>query len=217
MPSGERRSRPLDSSKWRKWEWPLSPEGNFGRGASSPRLFASLPSLRVQELLHWLRDFSRDTVSPFYYSCSADPSASRIYLSPAVILKCKVLIRREKNRDRMRKDYSDGLMFVYAIKVNRSLCRKVMGCGDRVDLKFRFEERWMKRIKGMRNSARDLLHKFKSFPEWFIDARKPRKLCGYLELNGKELICGLFRRLNLFRSIIVSDGKRGENKLGRPL
>lgn len=40
--------------------------------------------------------------------------------------------------------------------------------------------------------------------------RKSRKLCGYLELNGKELICGLFRGLNLFRSVIVSNGKRGK-------
>lgn len=71
--------------------------------------------------------------------------------------------RGEKSRGRARgtgkRDYSDDLMLVYAIKVNRSLCRKIMGCrGSRG-----FEEpRRTEKKRGMMKRGIKGVRKFKS-------------------------------------------------------
>lgn len=65
VPSGERRSRSLDSSKWRKWEWPLSSVQGTLNEAPHPldvlldgfsRLFSQRAG--AIEQLHRLRDSS---------------------------------------------------------------------------------------------------------------------------------------------------------------
>lgn len=104
VPSGKRRSRPLDSSKWRKWEWSLSPvQGTL----EVPHLLGFLRPFLLfayrSRLLHRLRDFSRDAASPFYYSRSAGHSASR-YLAISVRCHSKV-----QSSDQLReKSRSDG-------------------------------------------------------------------------------------------------------------
>lgn len=86
----------------------------------------------VAKSLYRHHDFSLgvDVVSPFY---PFDRSFNVVFhhrsdpLSSSKVQSFRVA--REKSRGRSwEKDYSDDLMLVYAIKVNRSLCRKIMGC-----------------------------------------------------------------------------------------
>lgn len=70
--------------------------------------------------LHRLRDFSRDPVSPLLFvrqrSFSIVSTSLEVQSSDQQLRKVAVV-----------RNYSDGSVFVYAIKVNRSLCRKIMG------------------------------------------------------------------------------------------
>lgn len=98
VPSGKRRSRPLDSSKWRKWEWSLSPvQGTLDE---APHLLGFLRLLllfayRSHRTAYFIgSEISLATPSlPIIIRVRPVIQRLAIQLSrPAVILKCKVPI-----------------------------------------------------------------------------------------------------------------------------